>query len=179
MCPNQVVSVDTDVDLHGPGNQAELRGNQSAVLAVIAVGGALGALARYGVGVAWPHPAGGLDWAILAVNVSGCLLIGVLMVLVTGGFTAHRLLRPFLGVGVLGGYTTFSASVVDVQQAAAAGHAVAALGYLASTLVGAMLAVWVGTAASAWLLATRARKTRIHTRARIHTTRLLSPAEEP
>ena len=42
------------------------------------------------------------------VNTSGCLLIGVLMVLIVEARQGHRLVRPFLGVGVLGGYTTFS-----------------------------------------------------------------------
>src|ERR687886_614869 len=70
-------------------------------------------------------------WAILSTNVSGCLLIGVLMVLVTEVWTTHRLLRPFLGTGVLGGYTTFSTYAVDAQHLIAAGAPRTALLYLA------------------------------------------------
>lgn len=164
MPPNRPLPVVTDVDRDGgrgrpvPSHLAPWRRETLGVLAVVSAGGTLGALARYGLGVALPHPAGGFDGAILAVNVSGCLLIGVLMVLVTEVFTAQRLLRPFLGVGVLGGYTTFSTSIVDVQRAAVSGHAAAGLGYLASTLAGAMLAVWAGTAATTWLLTAHARK---------------------
>src|SRR5206468_23399 len=52
----------------------------------------------------------------MAVNVLGCGLIGVLMVLVGELWTGRRLLRPFLGTGVLGGFTTFSTYAVDLQH---------------------------------------------------------------
>ena len=87
-----------------------------AVLGAIAAGGALGALGRYGLAVAWPHRPGRFPWATFVTNVSGCLLIGVLMVLVVEVWSAHRLLRPFLGVGVLGGYTTFSTFALDSDR---------------------------------------------------------------
>lgn len=121
---------------------------QSPVLAAIAAGGVLGALTRHGVaslqadagaGSGWP-------WAILAVNVSGCLLIGVLMAVLLDLTAPHRLLRPFLGIGVLGGYTTFSTYAVDTQRLLADGRVVAALTYFLVTPVLALLAVWLGTA---------------------------------
>ena len=118
------------------------------VVAAVSAGGVLGAEARYGLAEAWPHPASGFPWATLVTNVSGCLLIGVLMVVVTEVLTGRRLVRPFLGAGVLGGFTTFSTYVVDVQRAAAAGHAGLALLYLAVTLVAALAAVWAGSAAT-------------------------------
>lgn len=116
------------------------------VLAVIAAGGVLGSLARHGAGTlagdtAWP-------WPILLVNTSGCLLIGVLMVVLLDLTAPHRLLRPFLGIGVLGGYTTFSAYAVDVQRLLASGREVAALAYFLVTPLLALLAVWLGTAAT-------------------------------
>lgn len=118
------------------------------VLAVISAGGALGALARYGLGVAFPHTPGHVPWATFAINVSGCLLIGVLMVVVG----SQKLLRPFLGTGFLGGYTTFSTYVVDIQQLLGAGKAVTAFAYLAGTLVSAMLAVYLGYVAARAIL---------------------------
>ncbi|MGP4104250.1 fluoride efflux transporter FluC [Nonomuraea sp. KM90] len=130
--------IDPDVDLHVPAQRAELHW---PVLAVIAAGGALGALARHGAQVALPNGPAGFPWATFLVNVSGCLLIGVLMVVITEVRPAHRLVRPFLGVGVLGGYTTFSAYAVDVQRAVAAGAPVTGLVYLAATMVAALLAV--------------------------------------
>ena len=111
-----------------------------------------GALARYGLATAWPHGAPGFPWATLVTNVSGSLLIGVLMVLVTEVLTGRRLLRPFLGVGVLGGYTTFSTYVVDVQRAAAAGAPWVALLYLLVTVVAARVAVWAGAAVAGRLV---------------------------
>ncbi|MFI7552217.1 fluoride efflux transporter CrcB [Micromonospora sediminimaris] len=136
--------VDPDVDLSLPRQRAELRGGTASLLAAIAVGGMVGALARYGLAVAFPHPPRGFPWATFAVNVSGCLLIGTLMVLITEVWAAHRLVRPFLGVGVLGGYTTFSTYAVEVQQAVAAGAARTGLLYLVGTLVAALAAVRLG-----------------------------------
>ena len=86
------------------------------MLGAIAVGGAIGSLARYGISLALPAPAHGFPWATFLTNVAGCLLIGVLMVLIAEVFTERRLLRPFLGVGVLGGFTTFSTYIVDIQR---------------------------------------------------------------
>ncbi|WP_141575999.1 fluoride efflux transporter CrcB [Actinomadura sp. WMMA1423] len=136
--------VDPDVDLHVPRQRSELRDSPWGVLAAIAAGGALGSLARYGLGSAFPHEAGEFPWAVFWVNVSGCLLIGVLMVLVTETWQAHRLVRPFLGVGVLGGFTTFSTYVVDVQEMVGHGAPLTGLAYLAGTLAAALAAVWAG-----------------------------------
>lgn len=136
--------VDSDVDLHIPVQRWELRRMPWAVLGVIAAGGALGSLARYGLTVIWPHIPGAFPWATFTTNVTGCLLIGVLMVLITEVWSAHRLLRPFLGTGVLGGYTTFSTYAVDIQQLITAGAAHAALLYLAGTLICALTATYAG-----------------------------------
>lgn len=130
------------------------------VLASISAGGVCGAWARHGLTLAWPHPAAGFPWATFVVNVSGCLLIGVLMVVVTEVLPGRRLLRPFLGVGVLGGYTTFSSYVLDAHRAAAAGVPLLGLLYLAVTVAGALLAVWSGTAVTSALVRRRAGRVR-------------------
>jgi CrcB protein len=141
----------------GPGTRPRVAWS---VLGVISAGGVVGTLARYGLGVAFPHPPGGFPWATFAVNVSGCLLIGVLMVLVTDVWSAQRLLRQFLGTGVLGGYTTFSTYVVDIQHLLAAGASRTALAYLAGTVLGALAAVQVGTTTTrATVAASRRRHT--------------------
>jgi CrcB protein len=123
------------------------------VLAAISVGGVLGALARYGLGTAWPHPASGFPWATFVINVTGCLLIGVLMVIVTDVVPHRRLVRPFLGVGVLGGYTTFSTYIVDIHRA----PPWIALVYLSTTLIAAVLAVWAGSTVTSLLVRRWAR----------------------
>lgn len=140
-----VEPVDPDVDLRVPGQRAETAGHRLwRVLAVISAGGAAGATARYGAGRLWPTPDGAFPWTTFVVNVVGCGLIGVLMVLVAeGGRSARPLLRPFLGVGVLGGFTTFSTYTLDFLRLVRHGEAPAALGYAAVTLVGAPAAVWL------------------------------------
>lgn len=132
------------------------------MLAAVACGGALGAAARHAVTLAVaPGDAAGAGrapWATLTVNVTGCLLLGALMVLVLERGGVHRLLRPFLGVGVLGGFTTFSAYAVDAHQLLAAGRGSVALVYLVGTLVTALLAVEVAAAGARVALGARPRR---------------------
>ncbi|MEU1460572.1 CrcB family protein [Streptomyces sp. NPDC005727] len=130
---------------------------QAPVVAVVAAGGALGATARYALTLAWPTPPGGFPWATFWTNVTGCAVIGVFMVLITDVWAAHRLVRPFFGTGVLGGYTTFSTYAVDIQKLADGGHPRTALAYLAVTLLAALAAVWAASAAARALLTRRQR----------------------
>lgn len=114
------------------------------VVAVVALGGALGSLARYGISVGWPHPHHGFPWSTLVVNLAGCALIGVLMQLISTRIAPHRLVRPFFGTGVLGGFTTFSTYTVEIRDLLGAGRTGVALGYLFGTVAGALLAVQLG-----------------------------------
>ncbi|SCL45769.1 camphor resistance protein CrcB [Micromonospora citrea] len=144
--------VDPDVDLRVPADRGELAVRPGAVLGAVAAGGALGALARAGLQHAFPHGPTGFPWVTFGVNLTGCLLIGVLMAALGRADDRRPLLRPFLGAGVLGGYTTFSTYAVDVHRALAAGAPAVALGYLAATLAGALVAVWLGDALAGRLL---------------------------
>jgi CrcB protein len=102
--------------------------------ALVALGGALGTVARWGLAEAVPGP-----WATLAVNLSGSLLIGLL----TGWvLDAHPRLRLLLGVGLLGGYTTFSTHLLDAHELLP--DVVAATAYVAGTLVGCVLLAAAG-----------------------------------
>lgn len=134
-------AIDPDVDLHVPAQRAEPQGR---VLAAVAAGGVVGASARYGISLLWPAAPGVFPWATFWINVSGCALIGVLMVLISeGGRSApHPLVRPFAGVGVLGGFTTFSTYAVDFAHLLDAGKAGTALAYAGLTVLAAMGAVW-------------------------------------
>ncbi|MFE2979438.1 fluoride efflux transporter FluC [Streptomyces sp. NPDC059258] len=125
---------------------------QSRVLAAVAAGGALGALARYGALVLWPG-GGGFPWTVFVVNVSGCALIGALMVLtVERGRITHPLVRPFLGVGVLGGFTTFSTYAAGVSDLLVRQEVLTAMAYAAVTAAAALGAVWAAAVATrAWL----------------------------
>lgn len=93
---------------------------------VVSIGGALGALGRWGL--AQGLPSGAFPTATFITNVGGCFALGV--VLVVGEVIGHprhrhhrrqwaRLWRPFLATGVLGGFTTFSTFVLEVDQLAA------------------------------------------------------------
>lgn len=111
---------------------------------VIAVGGVIGALARQGLWVAFPHRPGAFDWTTLSINVAGCFLLGVLMVAITEVRHAHRLTGPFVGTGVLGGFTTFSTYIIEIQKSVSSGPPQTGLAYLAATLAAALLAVYAG-----------------------------------
>ena len=148
-------AVDSDVDLRIDGRDRRTYGR--AIIGVIAAGGATGATARYLAGLAWPTPPGAFPYGTLVINVVGCGLIGILMVLVTDVFTQQRLVRPFLGTGVLGGFTTFSTYAVDIEQLISGRHAGTALLYLAATVVGALLAVRTTVTAARALITWRSR----------------------
>jgi CrcB protein len=124
--------------------RAELRRIPWLTLGVIAVGGVIGALARQGLWTAFPHRPGAFDWTTLGINAGGCALIGALMTAVTEVRHAHRLAGPFLGVGVLGGFTTFSTYIIEAQKLITSGAPQTGLAYLAVTLVAALLAVYAG-----------------------------------
>ncbi|MFI6121710.1 fluoride efflux transporter CrcB [Streptomyces sp. NPDC051064] len=152
--------VDPDVDLSVPAQRAETAGaGKWRVLAAIAAGGAAGATARYAASLAWPTAEDGFPWAVFAVNVVGCALIGVLMVLTAErGRLTHPLVRPFLGVGVLGGFTTFSTYAADVSKLLARQEAVTAMAYMVATAVAALGAVWGAAALTRALVDGRGRR---------------------
>ncbi|EWM11393.1 fluoride efflux transporter CrcB [Kutzneria sp. 744] len=141
-------SVDPDVDVHVPAQRRELARTHGGVLAVIALGGGLGAVARYGISLWLPTTPGHFPWGTFLINVTGCFLIGVLMV----RWGQRPLLRPFLGVGILGGFTTFSTYAVETRALLTPGDAPLALAYLFGTLAAAVLAVLVGVALTRTLL---------------------------
>jgi CrcB protein len=109
-------------------------------VAVIAVGGGAGSVLRYEIGRAITPPHDGFPVATLVINLVGALLLGALVVAVTEVWTAHPLVRPALGTGVLGGFTTFSTFAVEVRGAAAA----VAWSYLLVSLAGGVLAAALG-----------------------------------
>ena len=148
--------VDPDVDLHDPGQRDELHHHHPLILGAIAVGGLVGAEARYGLARALPHDPGSFPWATLVTNLAGCLLIGVLMAVLASRPRPPQLARPFLGVGILGGFTTFSTYAVDLRQLLGHDRPALAAAYLSLTLVAGLLAVAVGLRLAGRLLPARA-----------------------
>lgn len=114
------------------------------VLLAIGAGGALGSVARYGLTLAAPTSAGGFPWATWGVNVSGALALGILATLVIERWPPTRYVRPFVGIGVCGGYTTWSTFMTDTTSLARDGHTAVMVGYVAATLTAGLAAAFVG-----------------------------------
>jgi CrcB protein len=113
-----------------------------------AVGGALGALVRWGITVLVPASPGHWPWATFAVNLSGCLAIGVLLAVLPTRFPHVSWLRPLLAVGFLGGYTTFSTFAVESVRLADGGAWPIAAGYVVASVAGGAACVFAGLAAA-------------------------------
>jgi CrcB protein len=92
------------------------RDPQWDVTAAVIVGGILGAEARYGLSLAVPHAPAGFPWSTVYINIIGCFCLGILMSLLNQLSSPHRLVRPFVGIGILGGFTTFSTFTVDAER---------------------------------------------------------------
>ena len=108
-------------------------------LLLVAAGGALGSAARYGVGRWIGLQPGAVPWPTLLVNATGAFAIGILLV------AAARLgwpgwWRPFLAVGILGGYTTFSTFSLETVELVLRGSYGTAAGYAVGTLLVGILA---------------------------------------
>lgn len=103
---------------------------EGRALLVVAAGGALGATVRYLLAQQFPG-----IWTIAAINIVGSLLLGILAAILG----PDRLWRLFLGVGVLGGFTTFSTFAVDTVR-----HPGEAVLYVGATLLPALVAARVG-----------------------------------
>jgi CrcB protein len=116
------------------------------IVLVIAVGGAIGGSARFGLNQLWPTHPGAFPWATFTENVLGCLLIGALMVYLLEVIAPHRYARPFLAIGILGGFTTFSTYAADTAGLLRTGDAPLALVYFFGTLIVALVATWTGLA---------------------------------
>ena len=109
----------------------------------VALGSALGGVARYGVARLWPMVPGAWPVATMAVNFAGSLAIGLLSALLAargGGDTA----RLFWMTGVLGGFTTYSAFALETVTLAAAGAAGRAAIYVAATVALCLVAAVAG-----------------------------------
>jgi len=130
------------------------------LLIVISAGGALGSLARWGVTGLLPHDVVGFPWNTFVENVSGALLIGVLMALMVDLLSTTRYIRPFVGVGLLGGYTTFSTYMLDAHALLRAGRPATVLGYLAGTLAAGLVAAWAGIILGRLAVVTAASRSR-------------------
>jgi CrcB protein len=118
-------------------------GPGAADLVAVAVGGGVGSVARYLLTAAFP--AGhGFPWAIFAVNVTGCFCLGLLMIYLLEVWPPRRFLRPFLAIGLIGGYTTFSTYAGGVLTLLTGNADALAAAYALSSIAAGLAAVWSG-----------------------------------
>lgn len=119
----------------------------AAQVAVVMAGGALGAAGRFLIGH-WlaRHVASGFPWGTLVVNLAGSFAAGFLLGWLDERAPGHPWWRLFLMIGVLGGFTTYSALMVEVLLLARAPRPPMLAAYLAATLAGGLLLVWAGLA---------------------------------
>lgn len=111
------------------------------ILGVVALGGALGASARYGLSEAFPETAASFPWTTFAINVVGSFLLAMLPAVSV--VRRSTLLPPLLGPGVLGGFTTLSTYSEQARQLVSDEAVGLAAAYLLGTLAACLLAVAV------------------------------------
>ena len=108
----------------------------------IAVGGAIGSVARYGMTVYADYLFGReFPYGIFLTNILGSVVIGVCFVLIVEGALVSELRRSILMVGFLGGFTTFSIQSLELLQA---GRLLDAAGYIVGSVVLSILGCWIG-----------------------------------
>lgn len=113
--------------------------------AMIALGGALGALARYEVAaIIQTRIPAGFPWGTFVVNISGCLVMGVATTLLAERLLIHPNWRFLIPIGFIGAYTTFSTFEMETFRAVTEGAwLVGALNVIGSVVAG-YIALWLG-----------------------------------
>lgn len=110
----------------------------------VAIGGAIGSVARYSVNIIATRLVTGFPLGTLAVNITGCFIMGLLATVLA--YKGGHALAPLLLTGVLGGFTTFSAFSLDTLTLWERGATGLALAYLLASVLFSLMAVTAGMA---------------------------------
>jgi len=137
-------SADVGADQYPPRSASPA--STALTLVAGAGGGAAGALARYELALAIPVGGDGFPWSTLTINLSGAALLGFLLTLLLERRRPTRYLRPLLGTGFTGAYTTWSTFMVDADQLISHHHVALAVLYVLVSLVGGLAAVTLSVA---------------------------------
>lgn len=112
---------------------------------LVGIGGALGAMARYGVGTTLPAPGNGFPAATLLINIAGSVAMGVLVgVLAKTTPQFQNEIRLFVAVGLFGGFTTFSSFSLDSIFLIERGEFVLATAYIVGSVLLSVAGLWLG-----------------------------------
>jgi CrcB protein len=114
------------------------------VVIAVFVGGVLGGLARYAIEEAAATPKNDFPWDVLVINAAGAFVLALLVVLVVEVLPPNRYLRPGLGTGFLGAFTTFSSFAVGADQLVSHDRGGVAAAYLLASLFGGLAAAAAG-----------------------------------
>ena len=120
------------------------RATDPRVLAVIALGGAVGAPLRYALEELHPAGPGAFPQTTFLVNVSGAFALGLFLALLLGRWSTSRFLRPLVATGFLGAYTTFSTFAVELVTLAKDDHLPMAVWYAVASLAVGLVAASAG-----------------------------------
>jgi CrcB protein len=119
--------------------------NQLVAAGWVALGGALGSVLRFFVGTWFLQRVGpGFPWGTFAVNVTGSFALGVLLQLAQTRIGLHPYVRVFVGVGVLGGYTTFSTFAFETLALSGEAFSFASVWYGLGSVLAGVLAAYLG-----------------------------------
>ena len=113
-------------------------------LLAVGVGGGIGALARYYIAGAIQPAGASFPWSIFIVNITGGLLMGIIVEMGALKLNLSPELRAFLTVGILGGYTTFSSFSLDSALLLQKGEYALAAFYVIGSVVVSILALFAG-----------------------------------
>ena len=116
--------------------------------AAVFVGGGLGAVARYALqGLVYRSVQGSFPYGTMAVNIIGCFIIGFLMIAFEERFMVNPLLRLFVTVGILGGFTTFSSFSFETFALLRDGEIMLGVVNAGASLIGCLAATYIGAVA--------------------------------
>jgi fluoride exporter len=120
-------------------------------LALVAAGGAAGAVARVGLAVTFPVADRGFPWTTFAENVAGAFALALVLTLLAERFTTDRSVRLLVCTGALGAFTTYSTLAAELSRRMLDGHLTLAVTYAAASVTLGLFAAFVGArAARSW-----------------------------
>ncbi len=117
-------------------------------VALVGIGGAAGTLTRYSLGRLAPVAAGTFPTTTFTINVTGAFVLGLLLGVLARARPSDHVWRPLLGVGFLGGYTTFSTFAVETTQLVRSHDGGLAVAYVVASVAVGLLAARLGELAT-------------------------------